>query len=1161
MAKLLKDGRYVDNLLESTTTIEKAKSIAAEADEVLGRLNLHTKGYSFSGEPPEARETIDGVSIDVNAMKWFTEPDLVEVKIPPLHFGKVCRGRVVTEGYFESGGDITKMDAFVPLQLTRRMIVSKRASLYDALGKLEPIKAKLKIDERQAVQLTQDWDDPVPPNIRNKWLENFLLLEKLRGIRFHRARMPRTAVDTNMRLITLVDAAENLVMISTYCGFKLQDGGWSNQHLIGRSALATETIPRNELQALNGGSNLAWIVRKALHDWVHTSIVAGDSEIALKWTTYDSRKLGMWVRNRVIQIRRGTDFSDLYYVSTQNNVADVGTRSEKVSVQDVGPESRYETGDDWMRLEFTEAVEQGIIKPALDMKAIPDEKKDDFQKEFILNKEPEVLTRGHVVNDPDLCRNRLDKIAQRAAVSGYGRLLPTRRSFPSMVRIAGYVIAFINKCKDKCNIRRTEPLQWSGELLAEADLRFLAFPTVSPPVNSESGTTNISLECISGKNVDLGCRLYTLFSNGLSGDTLHVFSGTHNTMDGANSSPMPSDKYLNLALLYYFRQATREVLRFNSKQVVERRTILKDGVLLSRGRILDGMNFLETADLDTLNLGTLGIKTMIPVIDRFSPLAYSLGQYFHWKIAKHRGYETCLRMSLEHVHILQGMSLFKEISDECFRCKMKRGRYIQASQEPLSEKQLLIAPPFYACQIDLFGPLRSFVPGFEKETRAVKAKESKIWIFVAVCIVTGNVNLQVCEMRDTCSMLEAFIRLSCECGYPKYVCCDQESSLLPVMREIKVNLRDLAHRLYTENGVVFETCPVGGHEAHGKVERTIKSIQESLDDLGFSRMRLPVMGIQTLCKQIENCYNNLPLGYRYDRSQDNTKVLKMLVPNMLRIGRINSRALDGPVRLTGENRRMLGEIQNKYEMWYKIWCETYVPKLMAQKTGFKNSRDLKPDDIVYFQKKESELTSPWSVGTVDQVVRGRDGVIRKVVVKYRNSNEEFDRLTDRSSRKLIKLYSIDDPDLYADLSKLQARIDELTGGLSQDDVQDEVYGVHVNDSSGRDTAHGSREDGLCGQVDVREAAKVQVPVDVDVRNAGGAKLKCQCCCSYHCDVSFHNIYKSKTYFSEVEPLMLFQSEAVVSEDSEQLCDGEDLVSKKERDSLIDLIMSVGKNFG
>ena len=76
-SQLLKQGRYVDNLLDSTTTLQRAKDIANEADEVLGRLNLHTKGYSFSGKPPEAQETTDGISIDVNAMKWYTEPDMI----------------------------------------------------------------------------------------------------------------------------------------------------------------------------------------------------------------------------------------------------------------------------------------------------------------------------------------------------------------------------------------------------------------------------------------------------------------------------------------------------------------------------------------------------------------------------------------------------------------------------------------------------------------------------------------------------------------------------------------------------------------------------------------------------------------------------------------------------------------------------------------------------------------------------------------------------------------------------------------------------------------------------------------------------------------------------------------------------------------------------
>ena len=116
----------------------------------------------------------------------------------------------------------------------------------------------------------------------------------------------------------------------------------------------------------------------------------------------------------------------------------------------------------------------------------------------------------------------------------------------------------------------------------------------------------------------------------------------------SNETWQLTDSYLNAALLLYFRLVSREVEHFNSKQLVEKKTVVRDGVRLSVGRIIDGMNLLETADLDTLNLGNLGIKTMIPVIDRFSPLAYSVGQHVHWNVVKHRGMETCLRVSLQH---------------------------------------------------------------------------------------------------------------------------------------------------------------------------------------------------------------------------------------------------------------------------------------------------------------------------------------------------------------------------------------------------------------------------------------------------------------------------------------------------------------------------------
>ena len=95
----------------------------------------------------------------------------------------------------------------------------------------------LKVHEREAALATSDWDDHVNATIRNKWVKNFLMIEQLRGLKFTRARMPANALNTRMRIITLVDGARDLVMISCWCGFRIEGGGWSNQHLIGRSAL------------------------------------------------------------------------------------------------------------------------------------------------------------------------------------------------------------------------------------------------------------------------------------------------------------------------------------------------------------------------------------------------------------------------------------------------------------------------------------------------------------------------------------------------------------------------------------------------------------------------------------------------------------------------------------------------------------------------------------------------------------------------------------------------------------------------------------------------------------------------------------------------------------------------------------------------------------
>ena len=104
-------------------------------------------------------------------------------------------------------------------------------------------------------------------------------------------------------------------------------------------------------------------------------------------------------------------------------------------------------------------------------------------------------------------------------------------------------------------------------------------------------------------------------------------------------------------------------------------------------------------------------------MDRFSPLSYSIAQHVHWVLSKHRGIETTHRMSMKHVTILQGMSLYREIADECMRCHMKRKKFLEVPMSPVIQDQLVLAPPFFLTMLDLFGPVESYLPGFERNTK------------------------------------------------------------------------------------------------------------------------------------------------------------------------------------------------------------------------------------------------------------------------------------------------------------------------------------------------------------------------------------------------------------------------------------------------------------
>ena len=127
---------------------------------------------------------------------------------------------------------------------------------------------------------------------------------------------------------------------------------------------------------------------------------------------------------------------------TEVNSADVGTRPDKLKIQDVGPGSVWQEGYPWMRMDVEEAVEYRLIKPAYNLRMNPEEE-DDFDRGLVYNKVPEILTCGHQVS-----QKRVAKIKERADYAKY-MILPFHPSYPfaKLVRVYSIVFSFITKCR------------------------------------------------------------------------------------------------------------------------------------------------------------------------------------------------------------------------------------------------------------------------------------------------------------------------------------------------------------------------------------------------------------------------------------------------------------------------------------------------------------------------------------------------------------------------------------------------------------------------------------------------------------------------------------------------------------------------------------------
>ena len=452
---------------------------------------------------------------------------------------------------------------------------------------------------------------------------------------------------------------------------------------------------------------------------------------------------------------------------------------------------------------------------------------------------------------------------------------------------------------------------------------------------------------------------------------------------------------------------------------------MQNGILLCKSRLLEEAELRIVGHLaDSINIENFtGVNFRVPLIDQHSPLAISIALHLHYVKFPHRGAETQYRMSLQFAKIIGGRKLFNKIALDCIYCKKLQKKLLDQMMGPLSDSQLSISPVFYFTLVDLWGPIRSYVPGYEKVTRNAARKPHDVYFMVFACCATGTVNCQVIEGKSADFCMDGFNRFFDETSVPQIIYCDEEGGLVKALKYGKVDLMDLSGNLSVQRGIHFITVVPQGHSGHGRIEKRIHMLQQSLERSELRNSRCTSLGWQTLAKAIERTVNSVPIGYLHHNSGGINPLLRILTPNSLRLISCSDRAPGSLFNIPNDASKLMENIEQKYISWYSVWSEHYLPVIMDRQKWHFKQENIQPGDIVYFKLTESKMSSDWRIGKVEQVDVGRDGYVREAIIAYKDTSGDdasdwLHRTVSRPVRNITKLFHVNDTSLMEDITSI-----------------------------------------------------------------------------------------------------------------------------------------------
>ncbi|KAI7789362.1 hypothetical protein IRJ41_022847, partial [Triplophysa rosa] len=198
---------------------------------------------------------------------------------------------------------------------TRRGILSTINSIFYPLGFVAPVIIQGKLILRDFNNQNDNWDSPLPKEMEEKWDMWRLSLKDLSKLQIPRCytnKSPSTA--TRRELFVFSDASIKAIAAVAY--LRLTDSCGINHvgFIMGKAKLSPV-------------QTLAEFIASEIDIPLDDTTYFTDSKVVLGYIYNESRRFYVYVSNRVLRIRKSSHPNQWKYVYTEENPADIATRS------------------------------------------------------------------------------------------------------------------------------------------------------------------------------------------------------------------------------------------------------------------------------------------------------------------------------------------------------------------------------------------------------------------------------------------------------------------------------------------------------------------------------------------------------------------------------------------------------------------------------------------------------------------------------------------------------------------------------------------------------------------------------------------------------------------------------------------------------------------